>query len=310
MSRAVPTGRALEARHRALAALNHERLQPQLPSPAWQFEHENECEIREQEAALLEVERRLVEPLLVGVPTDPDAFMSWYEALKDVGPGQGDPLFGWLATRATLDQMRWFLTQEAAGEAGFDDLVAMTQVRFPARAKLELARNYWDEMGRGHLDGMHGRMLERTIDAMALKPALETTVWEALALSNTMIAMATNRRFAFHSIGALGAIEMTAPGRVSQVNAGLKRLGAPAEARQYFQLHAGLDVRHSEAWNREVIRPLVEERPEVASAIAEGALLRLHCGARMFERYRRQLKVPRNGVRSGPTAKALHDRVA
>ena len=50
-------------------------------------------------------------------------------------------------------------TQEAAGEAGFDDLVAMTQVKLPTRAKLELARNYWDEMGRGNPKGMHGPML-------------------------------------------------------------------------------------------------------------------------------------------------------
>ena len=34
---------------------------------------------------------------------------------------------------------------------------------------------------------------------------------EALALGNTMIALARNRRYAFHSIGALGVIEMTAP---------------------------------------------------------------------------------------------------
>ena len=49
-----------------------------------------------------------------------------------------------------MDQMRWFLTQEVAGEAGFDDLAALTQVKMPQQAKLEIARNYWDEMGRGN----------------------------------------------------------------------------------------------------------------------------------------------------------------
>ncbi len=28
--------------------------------------------------------------------------------------------------------------------------MALTQVRFPVRPKLEMARNYWDEMGRGN----------------------------------------------------------------------------------------------------------------------------------------------------------------
>jgi hypothetical protein len=50
-----------------------------------------------------------------------------------------------------------------------------------------------------------------------------------------------------------------------------------------------LDVKHSEAWNREALRPLVEEDPRRATAIAEGALMRLHCGALCFERYRSEL---------------------
>ena len=308
--------RALESRHRHLARLNHDRLKPELPSASWQFEYDRECEVRALEVALVENERRVLAPQLEDVPSAPDAFMAWFEQLRATGPGQGDPLFEWLGNEATLEQMRWFLRQEAAGEAGFDDLVALTQVRFPPRAKLELARNYWDEMGRGHLDGMHGRMLERTVELLDLKPSIDDTVWEALALSNTMIALASNRHYAFHSIGALGVIEMTAPGRVAQVNAGLRRLGAPAEARQYFQLHAGLDVRHSEAWNREVIRPLVEARPDVAVAIAEGAILRLHCGARTFARYRKELKAgappaaPRKPVRNAPSAPALRGRAA
>jgi hypothetical protein len=84
-------------------------------------------------------------------------------------------------------------------------------------------------------------------------------------------------------------IELTAPGRAERVNQGLKRLGFDGEARQYFALHATLDVKHSEAWNREVLRPLVAATPEAAPAIAEGALLRLTAGARCFERYRREL---------------------
>jgi hypothetical protein len=48
-------------------------------------------------------------------------------------------------------------------------------------------------------------------------------------------------------------------------------------------------VKHSEAWNREVLRPLVAADPRVARPIAEGALMRLAAGARCFERYRREL---------------------
>jgi hypothetical protein len=50
-----------------------------------------------------------------------------------------------------------------------------------------------------------------------------------------------------------------------------------------------LDVKHSEDWNREALRPLVSEDPRRATAIAEGALIRLKAGARCFERYRKEL---------------------
>jgi hypothetical protein len=222
-------------------------------------------------------------------PPRPLPSLAWFEGLRDRGPGQGDPLFPWLADHADREQMRWFLGQEAAGEAGFEDLLAMTQVRMPARAKLEFARNYWDEMGRGNPKGMHGPMLGLLIDRLGLEARIDSTVWESLALANAMTAMATARRYAWHSVGALGVIELTAPGRSAATAAGLRRLGFSAAERRYFDLHAILDVKHSEAWNREALRPLVEEDPRRATAIAEGALIRLTRGARCFERYRAEL---------------------
>jgi hypothetical protein len=188
---------------------------------------------------------------------------------------------------ATLEQMGWFLSQEVAGEAGFEDLLAMTQVKMQIRAKLEMARNFWDEMGRGSDNGMHGPMLERLATYFGISSSANV-VPESLALGNTMIALAKHRRYAYHSIGALGAIEMTAPGRAADVNAGLTRLGVPAGKRHYFAVHAVLDVKHSQAWNSEVIDPLVEEDPRRARAIAEGAVMRLWLGGRTFERYSRE----------------------
>ncbi|HEX4096349.1 MAG TPA: iron-containing redox enzyme family protein, partial [Caulobacteraceae bacterium] len=93
------------------------------------------------EGGWIEAFREQVAPAALAAPQDPDRFIEWFEDLKSSGPGQDDPLFPWLARDATRAEMTWFLTQEAAGEAGFEDLVAMTQVKIPAPAKLELARN-------------------------------------------------------------------------------------------------------------------------------------------------------------------------
>lgn len=251
---------------------------------------EDELALRRRELVFLSRERAAVAAEAATAPRDADGFVAWFEELKQRGPGQGDPLFPWLAEQASLDQLKWFLRQEVAGEAGFEDLVALAQLKLSEQAKLELARNYWDELGRGNAGGMHGPMLARMDAALALDHAIPV-VWESLALGNLMAGLAANRGYAYQAIGALGVVELTAPGRSAMTNAGMKRCGLPAEIRQYYALHATLDVKHSEAWNREVIAPLVAEDPRRAPALAEGALMRLSAGARCFERYRRELGV-------------------
>ncbi len=272
--------------HSTLAHYNINRLSPAIVNNDWVGTIEQNKAIFIKEGHFVEKERQHVQQYLVHMPTDATAFMQWFNNLKQEAPGQGDALFPWLATTATLEEMRWFLQQEAAGEAGFDDMVAMTQVKLPPQAKLEMARNYWDEMGRGHLNSMHGLMLERTVHDLKLTSTIDDTIWESLALANLMMALSTNRRYAYQSVGALGAIEMTAPTRVGFVNEGLKRLGVSFETRKYFQLHATLDIKHSLAWNTEVIQTLVANKPETAKPIAEGALMRLCSGARTYDKYK------------------------
>jgi len=283
---------------RGLAHWNRERLAPGFPTADWQKQFDRDVRMQRLEGAFLEELRAEVAEEAACAPTDADSFIAWFEDLKATGPGQGDPLFPWLADEASADQLRWFFEQEAAGEAGFDDLVAMTQVKMPVRPKLELARNYWDEMGHGTAKGMHGPMLDALVETLAVSPSIERTVWESLALANAMTAMAVNRRYAWHSVGALGVIELTAPGRSAMVAEGLKRIGLSGKERRYFSVHAVLDIKHSIEWNKEAIRPAVEEDPARATAMAEGALIRLRCGARCFDAYRAVLWADRPSAAS------------
>jgi hypothetical protein len=249
-----------------------------------------EMHLRRLENRFIDVERRAVAAEVAAAPVGSDeAFLEWFEHLKETGAGQHDPLFAWLAEDATLAQMCWFLSQEMAGEAGFDDLVALTQVRLPDRPKLELARNYWDEMGRGHMGAMHGPMLHRLSTHLQLELHPPPSCWEALAVGNLLSALAANRSYTYQSLGALGVVELTAPARCAQISAGLRRLGVDPQARQYYAIHATMDIKHSEAWNAEVLRPLLQDAPQLGTTLAEGALLRLRAGARAFARYRHML---------------------
>ena len=146
---------ASEARDRKtqldLLELNRLRLTPATPTGVWREDVRRLSALTLMEGAFLEALRDLVADEAAVVPTKPRHFTNWFTQLERTAPGQHDDHFPWRAERASLDQMKWFLAQEVVGEAGFEDLTALTQVRLSSQPKLEMARNYWDEMGRGNL---------------------------------------------------------------------------------------------------------------------------------------------------------------
>jgi len=273
--------------HARLTDFNRARLAPSTDVGTWAKRMRHELEMRALENHFVEAERARVVRTAIQAPKEAEAFVSWFAALKDNGEGQHDPFFAWLAEKASLFELRWYLNEELAASAGFEDLVAMTQVKLPPRAKVELARNYWDEMGQGNEGGMHGPMLDHLGKKLGLDG--KAAVWESRALGNLMVALASNRHYAYQSIGALAVTELTSRTRTGQVNQAMKRLGFGTDVRRYFAVHSTLDGRHAETWLREVIHPLVERDAALGKAIAEGALMRLHAGARCYERYRREL---------------------
>src|SRR3546814_11790055 len=68
-------------------------------------------------------------------------------------------------------------------------------------------------------------MLSQLVDILDLDIGIDSTTWQSLALANAMTAMATSRLHAWPSVGALGVIELTAPGRSAHVAHGLRRIG-------------------------------------------------------------------------------------
>lgn len=280
--------------HRLLAASHDRRLSPRTTAGDFDAELAREASERRIERTFVEEERAEVASAVREVPSDPTGFLNWFEALTESvaagphGQRQEDPLFQWLAQHASEQQMHWFLNQELAHEIGTEDLVAITQVEMPMRPKLELARSFWDEMGQGNEHGMRRSMLCNMARAERQNHG-EPIVWESLAVSNLMVALATARHYAYQSIGALGVADATAPSRSRLVHQGLERLGIGGAARRYYAFTKDVDVRQLAAWNREVLLPLVREDPSHAKLIAEGALLRLHVTGRCYERYRKDL---------------------
>ncbi len=97
-----------------------------------------------------------------------------------------------------------------------NDLVAVCQIGMEGVAKLELARNYWDEMGRGQAADVHAELHAAWPGRRAMRPVprSEQPV-EALERSLLGSLLATNRHLQREMVGALGLTEMQAGSRAA-----------------------------------------------------------------------------------------------
>src|SRR6478735_4065681 len=281
-----------ETTHRLLASSNQQRLTPRRTAGDFDAELEQEASIRRLERRFVESERAAVRGEAQSTPADPAGFANWFTSLNATGSGQNDALFPWLAQHADREALSWFLDQELAQVSQFADLVAFTLVSLPTGPKLELARTLLDELAQ-HATHEYPSIPNATIR----RPnPLTDVVWESLALDNLMIALATARHYAYQSLGALGAFELTAPTHLRFVRAGLVRVGLSDERAERYLSQVNSAAQPASAWLHRVLLPLIANDSTLAPVIAEGALLRLRAEARCFERYRRELWSTRSSV--------------
>jgi hypothetical protein len=184
-------------------------------------------------------------------------------------------VYRWLAREADWPELVEFLALEGGPDAGFDDLVAACQIGLTGRAKLELATNYWDEMGNGDAGEVHTTLHDELVTAIHMPevPVHDLPV-SALARNALGGLLATNRWLQPEMLGALGLIELQAGPRCRLVLQALARCGASAEAMRFYEVHADVDPRHGNDWLHNVIAPIIAERPELGPRILRGATWR------------------------------------
>lgn len=278
----------LEPLHRRLAAFNRSRRELTVETADWQQQLRQEHDLRVVEGHVIEAERERVAPLAAQAPTQPHELVVWLEALREPEAQQRHALLDFLARHANRADMSWFLVQELESEEALEDAFALAQLNLPWRPKLEVARCYWDEMGQGNASAMTSRVLENLRHELQVE-VTHLPVWETVARANSLLGLVSNRRYTFQALGALAAIELTIGADAKLLGAGLQRLGFSLESCAYFDSRARLSRARSYAWNHDVILPLVAQDARCATALAEGALMRLASVKRCFERYSLEL---------------------
>ena len=180
--------------------------------------------------------------------------------------------YRWLAKAASYDEMVAFLALEGGPDGGFDDLVAACQVGLSGSAKLELGKNYWDEMGQGDPDGVHTVLHQRMAAALGL-PHLTRDQQPLAALERAALGglLATNRWLQPEMVGALGLLELQAGPRCRLVLQAFDRLGVPQAAYPFYVEHAEVDPVHGKDWLDKAVVPLVDAHPSWGPRIIKGA---------------------------------------
>jgi len=218
------------------------------------------------------------------LPADPKEFAQWYQMAAFNHPLYEHDLYAFLASEATMSQLDWFLRMECAGEAAFDDLVALAQVGTRGEVKMEMAKNFWDEMGRGRDQAVHTHLFHQLIDDLHISaPDASELPWEVLSGINLMIWSCIHRRNVFRAQGVLGAVELLAPQRCTRVVHGATRLGIRKKTVVYYGAHAIIDIGHAEGWLTHVIEAQVREFPDARVGIAEGLLARADASLDYFD---------------------------
>ena len=193
------------------------------------------------------------------------------------------PVYDWIAEEADVGEVRAYLSLEGGPDGGFDDLVALCQVGIDGEAKVELAANYWDEMGRGSMAGVHTELHRRMAVALELE-AVDRREQPVEALERSLLGttLATNRALQPELVGALGLLELQAGPRCRRVVKGLQRLGCGEDALAFYEEHAVADPRHGKDWLDHVVGPLAARFPDWAPRIVRGAHWRSIVNARFF----------------------------
>jgi len=207
----------------------------------------------------------------------PEVFKEWFLQTLAEHPATDHPLYTYLENKADRAGFAFFVIQEQTVDAGFADLIAMTQVGALSGAKLEMAENLWDEVGAGNPKKAHAALFHQARSFLDIVDVEEADLsWAALACGNLFNILAMHRFYHFSSIGCLAATEMAVAKRFERLVRGAERLSLSKHVIEYYLEHVLSDTKHATGWLENVCLPAISSHVEAASDMAKGILLRLN----------------------------------
>ncbi|MFL6160931.1 MAG: iron-containing redox enzyme family protein [Jatrophihabitantaceae bacterium] len=227
-----------------------------------------------------------IEPgMLDSLPAEPRPYLSWIKRTAKDHRVYKHPYYrDFIHNHATVADLRAYVIQESVVDGRFDDLLAMMQVGTNGAAKMEIANNFWDEMGNGDHAQVHTHLFNnifKVFDVEAEEMERSLTA-NALLSGNLAVLLCRYRQFYAEAVGFLGMTEWLVPDRFVHVLHAWDRLGLPEHGVAYHRLHVTIDSQHAQGWFHNVVLPAADSA-HMRRGIARGTLWRLNSSARYLD---------------------------
>ncbi|AHI24877.1 hypothetical protein H845_932 [Komagataeibacter xylinus E25] len=214
---------------------------------------------------------------------EPEAIGAAIKSLWKSHSGHNHAVFDFMKTDASRTQIIKYFTTDYALNMRFYDLIVLSLVGIDEDVRMEVANNFWDEMGQGNPARTHVQLYRDLLEYLQIEDAPERFVdalgWEGLSGYNLLLYFAFNRREYFRSIGALAITELSDPDQYAKLLAGCRRVGIGTDrpsVLDYYSEHVEVDALHGDGWIDNVIVPVLRRYPGEAQAVLEGAAMRLN----------------------------------
>jgi pyrroloquinoline quinone (PQQ) biosynthesis protein C len=241
---------------------------------------------REVELATIASQDLAIEPgTIEAAPETGTAYLSWLKGIARRHRVFKHPYYAeFINLKADRDDLRTYVIQESLVDGRFDDFLAMMQVGTVGPTKMEIANNFWDEMGNGKPDEVHTYLFGKIYEVFDIvEEELESAMTANDLLSgNLAVLLCRYRQLYPEAVGYLGMTEWLAPDRFKNVVRAWERLGLPDVGIVYHRLHVTIDSRHAAGWFHNVVVP-ASTSEYMRRGIARGSLWRLNSSARHLD---------------------------
>jgi len=228
----------------------------------------------------------------------------WLVIPQIIAADQSRSVSRYIERHGTLDEMRDVVIHRSAYQLKEADPHSFGIPRLKGRAKQLFASIQAGEYGAdGHDRRMHAELFAQTMRSLGLDDRpnayLDRLPASALMISNLISLFGLNRRWRGALVGHLTVFEMTSVEPMGRYARGLDRLGAPAAARRFYDVHVLADAEH-EVIALEMAGALADTEPELTGDVLFGACAALAVEARfsrdLFERWAGAPAIPHASV--------------